>query len=185
MAAGNGNATPSAARRGCKVVSTDYACALLERGREQLRAEHLDVAFQEAHAQALPFEDETFDAVLSTFGVMFTSDQKKAASELARVCRPKGRIGLTCWTPEGFVGQMLSTLRRSIAPPKAAAKPSDWGVKGYLHQLFAHCSSEIRAIPRVFNFRYRSPEHFIDVFSRWYGPMQKASMHCPTIRSRS
>ncbi len=174
VAAGNGNATLAAARRGCIVTSTDYVGALLERGRERTRAEHFDVAFQEADAEALPFEDATFDAVLSTFGVMFTPDQEQAATELARVCRPKGRIGLTCWTPEGFVGQMFSTLARHVPPPEGAAKPSNWGVKGHIHQLFAREAAEIRSHLRLFNFRYRSAEHFVEIFSRWYGPVHKA-----------
>ncbi|CAM3088146.1 SAM-dependent methyltransferase [Pseudomonas floridensis] len=174
VAAGNGNATLAAARRGCKVTSTDYVCALLERGRERARAEHFDVAFQEADAEALPFEDATFDAVLSTFGVMFTPDQKQAAAELARVCRPSGRIGLTCWTPEGFVGQLFSTLGRYLPSPDGAARPSDWGIKGHLHELFIHHAADVRAIPRQFNFRYRSARHFIEVFRDWYGPMHKA-----------
>ncbi|MGQ3820612.1 class I SAM-dependent methyltransferase [Pseudomonas alliivorans] len=174
VAAGNGNATLAAARRGCIVTSTDYVAALLERGRERARAEHFDVAFQEADAEALPFEDATFDAVLSTFGVMFTPDQERAAAELTRVCRPNGRIGLTCWTPEGFVGQMFSTLSRYISPPKGAARPSDWGVKGHIHRLFAGEAAEIRTNLRLFNFRYRSAEHFVETFSRWYGPVHKA-----------
>ncbi len=174
VAAGNGNATLAAARRGCSVTSTDYVGALLERGRERARAERFDVTFLEADAENLPFEDASFDAVLSTFGVMFTPDQHQAASELARVCKPGGRIGLTCWTPEGFVGQMFAVLAHYLPAPTGAAKPSDWGVKGHLHALFSNSASEIRATPRQFNFRYRSTEHFIDTFSRWYGPIHKA-----------
>ena len=99
MAAGNGNATLAAARRGCLVTSTDYVAMLLERGQDRARAEHLEVTFQVADAEALPFADGSFAAVLSTFGVMFAPDQDKAAAELARVCRRGGRIGLANWTP--------------------------------------------------------------------------------------
>lgn len=117
VAAGNGNATLAAARRGCQVTSTDYVAALLERGQDRARAEHLDVIFQVADAEALPFADESYDAVLSTFGVMFAPDQATAAAELARVCRRGGRIGLANWTPEGFVGQMFKVLGRHVPPP--------------------------------------------------------------------
>ena len=110
VAAGNGNATLAAARRGCLVTSTDYVAMLLERGQDRARAEHLEVTFQVADAEALPFADGSFAAVLSTFGVMFAPDQDKAAAELARVCRRGGRIGLANWTPEGVVGQMFKTM---------------------------------------------------------------------------
>ena len=128
VAAGNGNATLAAARRGCRVTSTDYVCGLLERGRERSRAEHFDVSFQEADAEALPFQEACFDAVLSTFGVMFTPDQPRAAREMARVCRPGGRIGLANWTPEGFVGQMFKTLGKHLPPPAGLNPPSLWGI---------------------------------------------------------
>ena len=121
VAAGNGNATLAAARRGCKVTSTDYVSTLLDRGAERARAERLDVTFQVADAEALPFDDASFDAVLSTFGVMFAPDQATAASEMARVCRPGGRIGLANWTPEGFIGQMFKTLGRHAAAARGRA----------------------------------------------------------------
>ena len=116
VAAGNGNATLAAARRGCKVMSTDYVATLLERGAERARAEGLEVRFQAADAEALPFADASFDAVLSTFGVMFAPDHGKAASELARVCRPGGRIGMANWTPDGFIGQLFKTRAPFAAP---------------------------------------------------------------------
>ena len=129
VAAGNGNATLAAARRGCKVVSTDYVDTLLERGAERARAERFEVTFEVADAEALPYEDASFDAVLSTFGVMFTPDHARAASELARVCRPGGRIGLANWTPEGFIGQVFKTLGRQLPPPAGVQPPSLWGVE--------------------------------------------------------
>src|ERR1700733_3981619 len=95
VAAGNGNATLAAARRGGRVTSTDYVGALLDRGADRARAEHLDVTFQTADAEALPFEDDSFDVVLSTFGAMFSPDHNRVAAQMARVCRPGGRIGLT------------------------------------------------------------------------------------------
>lgn len=174
VAAGNGNATLAAARRGCRVTSTDYVCWLLERGRERSRAEHFDVSFQEADAEALPFQEASFDAVLSTFGVMFTPDQPRAAREMGRVCRPGGRIGLANWTPEGFVGQMFKTLGQHLPPPAGLNPPSLWGTEAHLHKLFADTAADIQVTRRHFNFRYRSAAHFIDVFSAWYGPMHKA-----------
>ena len=174
VAAGNGNATLAAARRGCKVTSTDYVAALLERGEDRARAERLDVTFQVADAEALPFEDASFDAVLSTFGVMFTPDQPMAAAELARVCRPGGRIGLANWTPEGYVGQMFKTLGRHLPPPEGAQPPSNWGTEAWLHSHFDEHDFLVQVTRRSFNFRYRSAAHFIDTFRNWYGPLHKA-----------
>jgi len=174
VAAGNGNATLAAARRGCRVVSTDYVAALLERGAERARAEHLDVHFQTADAEALPFDDRSFDAVLSTFGVMFTPDHAQAAHELARVCRPGGRIGLANWTPDGFIGQMFKVLGRHVPPPAGVKPPSLWGTEAHLKELFGERAAKIEVLPRHFNFRYRSSAHLIEVFRTWYGPMHKA-----------
>jgi SAM-dependent methyltransferase len=174
VAAGNGNATLAAARRGGLVTSTDYVAGLLERGAERARAEHLDVTFQVADAEALPFADGSFDVVLSTFGVMFSPDQAQAASELARVCRSGGRIGLANWTPTGFIGELFKVLGRRLPPPAGVLPPSLWGVEGHLQSLFAGRAASIAANRRIFNFRYRSPAHFIDVFRTWYGPVHKA-----------
>lgn len=179
VAAGNGNATLAAARRGCHVTSTDYVAALLERGEDRARAERLEVTFQVADAEALPFEDGSFDAVLSTFGVMFAPDQSKAAAELARVCRPGGRIGLANWTPEGFVGQMFKTLGRHLPPPPGAQPPSNWGFEAWLHTHFDERDFLLQVTRRLFNFRYRSTAHFIDTFRTWYGPVHKAFAALP------
>src|SRR5476651_2880098 len=116
VAAGNGNATLAAARRWCEVTSTDYVGSLLESGRARAQAEGHKIQFQEADAEDLPFADASFDAVMSTFGVMFTPNQEKAASELARVCRPGGRIGLANWTPDSFIGQLFKTIGKYIPP---------------------------------------------------------------------
>jgi ubiquinone/menaquinone biosynthesis C-methylase UbiE len=179
VAAGNGNATLAAARRGCIVTSTDYIGSLLDRGAERARAEGLQVAFQVADAEALPFADGGFDVVLSTFGVMFSPDQPRAAAELARVCRPGGRIGLANWTPEGFIGQVFKTLGRHLPPPAGVQSPSRWGVEANLRELFGRSASAISVTPRIFNFRYRSAAHFIDVFRTWYGPVHKAFAALP------
>ena len=174
VAAGNGNATLAAARRGCAVTSTDYVSTLLERGAERARAERLDVTFKVADVEALPFDDASFDAVLSTFGVMFAPDHSTAASEMARVCRPGGRIGLANWTPEGFIGQLFKTLGRHVPPPSGVQPPSLWGTESHVRSLFGERASAVNVTKQTFNFRYRSAEHFIDVFRTWYGPVHKA-----------
>jgi len=179
VAAGNGNATLAAARRGAKVTSTDYVASLLERGADRARAEGLMVKFQAADAEALPFEDASFDAVLSTFGVMFTPDHAKAAAELARVCRPGGRIGLANWTPGGFIGQLFKVLGKHLPPPAGVQSPSLWGTEAHLKELFGDGAASIAITPRMFNFRYRSPAHFIEVFRTWYGPVHKAFAALP------
>lgn len=172
VAAGNGNASLAAARRGAEVTATDYVGALLERARERAVAERLDLRFQEADAEALPFADASFDVVVSTFGVMFTPDQEKAAAELARVCRPGGRIGLANWTPDGFIGQLFKTIGKHVPPPAGIRPPSLWGTQPRLRELFAGC--EVDAATRTFTFRYRSAAHWLEVFETYYGPTNRA-----------
>jgi len=174
VAAGNGNASLAAARRFCEVMSTDYVPALLERGRERAKADGTAIEFREADAEALPFPDASFDAVVSTFGVMFTPDQERAAAELARVCKPGGKIGLANWTPEGFIGQLFKTIGKYVPPPAGAKSPALWGTRTRLAELFGGRTREIHASSRHFNFRYRSPEHFVDLFRTCYGPTLKA-----------
>ena len=173
VAAGNGNATLAAARRGGVVTSTDYVGTLLEAGRARAQAEGHDIAFQEADAEKLPFADASFDAVLSTFGVMFTADQEMAARELARVCKPGGRIGLANWTPESFIGQLFKTIGKYVAPAAGVKSPALWGTKARLDELFGKSAKQIRTTSRQFTFRYRSPAHWIEVFRTYYGPMNK------------
>ena len=174
VAAGNGNATLATARRWCDVTSTDYVPALLKRGQERAAADHLTVEFREADAEALPFADASYDVVVSTFGVMFTPDQDKAASELARVCRSGGKIGLANWTPQGFIGQLFKTIGKHVAPPAGVKSPALWGTPARLEEMFGSQASEIVAEPRMFVFRYRSPDHWLDVFKTFYGPTLKA-----------
>jgi len=174
VAAGNGMASLAAARRWCDVVSTDYVASLLERGRSRASAEGLPIEFKVADAEALPFADNSFDAVISTFGVMFTPNQNRAAAELLRVCKPGGQIGLTNWTPDGFIGHMFKTIAKHLPPPAATKSPMLWGTRGRLTELFGPAVSWIKTEPRQFNFRYRSPEHFVEIFKTYYGPMLKA-----------
>jgi len=179
VAAGNGNASLAAARRWCDVVATDYVPSLLERAQERARAERLPITVREADAEALPFEDESFDVVVSTFGVMFTPDQERAAAELARVCRPGGRIGLANWTPDGFIGQVFKTIAKYLPPAAGAKSPARWGTRIGLAQLFEAHASSIESEPRHFVLRYRSPSHWIDVFKTYYGPLLKTFAALP------
>jgi ubiquinone/menaquinone biosynthesis C-methylase UbiE len=174
VAAGNGMASLAAARRWCEVTSTDYVPALLERGRARAEAEGMEIEFREADAENLPFADGHFDTVISTFGVMFTPNQDKAAAELLRVCKPKGTIGLANWTPDGFIGQVFKTLGKYLPPPAGAKSPALWGTRARLGEMFDAGASSVKAQPRLFNFRYRSADHFLDVFKTFYGPVLKA-----------
>jgi ubiquinone/menaquinone biosynthesis C-methylase UbiE len=173
VAAGNGNATLAAARRWCDVTSTDYVRALLNNGRDRAAAERLKVDFREADAENLPFADKSYDVVMSTFGVMFTADQDKAAAEMLRVCRSGGKIGMANWTPDGFIGQLFKTLGKHVTPPAGVKSPALWGTRARLDEMFGK-GGEIDAQPRMFVFRYRSPEHWLEVFKTFYGPMLKA-----------
>jgi SAM-dependent methyltransferase len=174
VAAGNGNATLAAARRWADVTSTDYVPALLERGRVRAEAESLVAIFQEADAERLPFADASFDVVLSVFGVMFTPDQARAAQELLRVCRPGGKIGLANWTPDGFIGQVFKTIGKYIPPAAGLVSPAAWGSEQRLRELFGDGITNLAVERRHFVFRYRSAQHWLEIFRTYYGPMLKA-----------
>jgi ubiquinone/menaquinone biosynthesis C-methylase UbiE len=173
VAAGNGNATLAAAHRWCEVTSTDYVPALLEAGQRRAQAEGYDIHFQEADAENLPFADASFDAVVSTFGVMFTPNQEKSAAEMARVCKPGGKIGLANWTPDSFIGQLFKTIGKYVPPPAGVKSPSLWGTRARLEALFGESALEIDTTSRAFVFRFRTPEHWLEVFRTYYGPMVK------------
>ena len=175
VAAGNGNATLAAARRWAEVVCTDYVPALLERARARAQAERAQgIEFREADAEALPFGDAAFDAVLSTFGCMFAPNPRRVAAELLRVCKPGGRIGLANWTPQGFVGQLFKTIGQHVPPPAGIDSPALWGTRARIEELFGAGTSAIVAEPRHFVFRYRSAQHWLEVFKASYGPVLKA-----------
>jgi len=179
VAAGNGNASLAAARRWCDVVATDYVPALLERARERAAAERLAIEFREADAEALPFPNASFDAVVSTFGVMFTPDQDRAAAELIRVCRHGGKIGLANWTPEGFIGQVFKAIGKHLPPPAGVKSPALWGTRARIAELFEPHAVSIKSSQRNFVFRYRSPEHWLEVFKGYYGPLLKTFAALP------
>ena len=173
VACGNGNAALAAARRWCRVTGLDYVPALLRRAGERARAEGVELQLIEGDAENLPFEDATFDAAVSTYGIMFAPDQERAAREIVRVVKPGGKIGLANWTPEGFVGQMLATVGKHVPPPAGVASPIYWGKEARLDELFRGTRS-IQATRREIAFRYESTAHFIDIFRRFYGPTHKA-----------
>ncbi|WP_299611940.1 class I SAM-dependent methyltransferase [uncultured Tateyamaria sp.] len=174
VAAGNGNATLAAARRHCNVVSTDYVPSLLRAGTERAAAEQLTVAFREADAEDLPFEARSFDNILSTFGVMFTANQEAAASEMLRVCRSGGTIGLANWTPESFVGDVFRIIGQHVPPPAGVRSPLEWGTEARLNELFGDQAVRIEATKRHFTFRMRSPNYWVEHWRQVYGPVRKA-----------
>jgi SAM-dependent methyltransferase len=156
------------------VIGIDYVPALLERGRRRAEAEGVQIELVEGDAEAIPFVDRSFDAVLSVFGSMFAPDQQRAAAELARVTRPGGRIGLATWTPDGFIGEMLKVVTGHVPPPAGVASPLLWGTESHLRSLFGEAISELRTTERTFTFRFRSAEQFVDYFRTYYGPTLKA-----------
>lgn len=174
VAGGNGNASLAAARRFCTVVSTDYVQGLLEQSQVRAKAEGLVIDYQQADAEDLPFADASFDQVVSTFGVMFTPDQARAAAELLRVCKPGGKIGLANWTPDGFIGQLFKTIGGYVLPPPGINSPAAWGTEAFLCEHFSGRVQAIDVSSKQFNFRYQSPEHWLDVFTNYYGPILKA-----------
>ena len=174
VATGSGNAAIAAARHGCDVVGIDYVPSLLERGRARAEAEGLPVALLEGDAEALPFADRTFDAVVSVFGSMFAPDHARTAAEMLRVTRSGGTIALASWTPEGFIGQLFRTVAAHVPPPAGVQSPLLWGTEAHLRELFGGGISSLEVTERTFTFRFRSPEDFVDFFRTRYGPTLKA-----------
>ncbi len=172
VAAGNGNVTLAAARRFTHVTSTDYVPELLNIARKRAEAEGLSIEFRQADAEALPFKDGTFDVAVSTFGIMFTPDQAKSASEIARVVRKGGRIGMANWTPESYIGQLFKIIGKHVPPPAGVPAPSLWGTETKLKELFP--GKTISTAKRIFNFRYELPDHWLEIFRTYYGPTFKA-----------
>ena len=173
VAAGNGNASLAAARRGCEVTATDYVEHLLERAGRRAEADGVRITTQVADAEALPFADGSFDAVLSTVGVMFTPNPDRAAGELVRVVRPGGRIGLASWTPQGFVGQMFTIVGQHVPPPEGVPSPLLWGTDEQIDGLLGG-DCDVVTTRRMHSFRFRSSVDFFETFRDYYGPTVKA-----------
>jgi ubiquinone/menaquinone biosynthesis C-methylase UbiE len=174
VACGSGNTAIAAARRNTSVDGIDYVPALLERARERAQAERIEIEFREGDAEALPFPDGAFDVVLSTFGNMFAPDHRRSAAELLRVCRPGGRIGLACWTPDGKIGEMFRLVTQVNPPPAGLQPPMLWGTEAHLRDLFGEAISDLQVTPRTFFMRYQSPEHWLEFHQTHFGPLHSA-----------
>jgi SAM-dependent methyltransferase len=179
VATGTGHVALAAARRFCKVMGIDYVPALFETAARRGEAEGLSVEFREGDAEHLPFEDGSFDYVLSAIGVMFTADHERAASELVRVCRRGGRIGMVNWTPTGFVGEMLKIVGRHTPPPPGVRPPTRWGTEDAVRELLGEGISDLAFTTTNVTQRFPSPEFFADFFLQYYGPTLKASEALP------
>jgi ubiquinone/menaquinone biosynthesis C-methylase UbiE len=185
VAAGSGNASLAAARRFADVTSTDYVPELLEQGRRRAEADGLRLITQVADAENLPFEDGSFDVVLSTFGAMFSPDHRRTAGQLLRVTKPGGRIGIANWTPDGFIGQLFKLIGGFVPPPTGLASPAEWGKETRIVELFGPYARDIKAQTKQFNFNYASAEHWIDHFRSFYGPVNKAFAGLDAAKQKS
>jgi ubiquinone/menaquinone biosynthesis C-methylase UbiE len=173
VACGQGNAAMAAARRFAAATGVDYAVNLLDQGRERAAAEHLDVTFKEGDAEALPVPDDAFDVTLSTVGVMFAPNHRRAADELVRVTKPGGRIGLASWTPTGMVGSLFKTVGSWAPPPAGVRPPVLWGTPEHLADLFGDRVEWVGLTKREYVFRYYSDAHFSHWFRDFYGPITR------------
>jgi len=171
VAAGSGNVALSAARRNCEAVGIDYVPDLITRARARAGAEGLPARFEVADCEDIPFPDASFDRVMSLYGSMFAPDQEAAASELMRVCRPGGKVGMGNWTPDGFWGQTFALVGRYLPPPDGVRPPTEWGTEERLRELFG--GSNLNINKRSALFRFRDNHHWIEVFSRWFGPIMR------------
>lgn len=180
VAAGNAHASLAAARRWCEVTATDLAPDLASRARQRAEAMTLGIRFVEAEAEALPFADQSFDAVMSTFGAMFAPDQDRAASEMIRVCRRGYRVGLANWTPEGFVGQWFGLIGSLRGTAPAAF---DWGTEERLRDLFG-VYGRIDLTRKRVAFRHRSPTEWVDKVRASHVPVRKAFAKLDDMQQR-
>jgi SAM-dependent methyltransferase len=175
VAAGSGNPAIAVAQTGARVTALDLAPSLLEIGRARARAAGVDIDFVEGDAEALPFDDESFDVALSVVGVQFAPRHEVVARELARVVRPGGRIVLCSWTPGGFIGQFLKTVApRMPKPPEGASPPPLWGDQGHVRKLFAQAGVRFEFELHHTEIRYGSDGGFVDYMAYHYGPLVKA-----------
>lgn len=172
VAAGSGNAAIPAARAGASVVACDLTPELFDVGRGLASRYGVDVDWREGDAESLPFADAEFDVVMSCVGVMFAPHHQSAADELVRVCRPGGTIGLLNWTPEGFVGQMFTTMKPYAPPPPPGAQPPPlWGNEDHLLTLLGDRVIDVSARCQNITIDYfAGPDEFRDYFKSRYGP---------------
>jgi SAM-dependent methyltransferase len=174
VACGNGNASLAAARRFCDVTGIDYVPMLLDEARKRAEAEGLGVDFREGDAEQLPFEDASFDVVLSTLGVMFAPDQEKAANELLRVCKPGGTIGMANWAPDSYVGELFKSIGKHVPPPPGLKPPFRWGTEEGLQELLGEGIGSLQTRRRSLVWRFSSARHHVEFMRDYYGPLNKA-----------
>lgn len=184
VACGSGNTSLAAARRMARVSGVDIVPALLERALRRAEVEGLELDLKEGDAQALPYDDASFDVVLSTFGAMFAPDQKRTASELLRVCRPGGVIGMANWTPTSFVGDIFRLTARFVPPPVATRAAVEWGSGERLRELFGDRVALLRLSDHSWRHRFESAEQWVDMFRRWYGPTVRAFAALDEVRAK-
>jgi ubiquinone/menaquinone biosynthesis C-methylase UbiE len=175
VACGSGNAAIAAARRSWgNVVGVDFVPALLERARERAAAERLDIEFVEGDAADLPFGDVEFDVVASVFGAMFAPEQEKAATELLRVTKPGGRIGMANWVPDGPVSQIFAVVAKHAPPPPGFTPPVLWGTEDRVRELFGDGVSDLKMERHVSRQPFRSIDHYLEIFRGYFGPIKLA-----------
>jgi SAM-dependent methyltransferase len=172
IAAGSGNVAIPAAQSGATVVASDLTPELLETGRRHAEAAGVSLDWRQADAEALPFEEGEFDRVLSCVGIMFAPHHQASADELVRVCRPGGTIGLICWTPEGFIGQMFAAMKPFVAPPPPGAQPPPlWGDEAHVRALLGDRVTDVEARRESLRVdHFGQPQEFRDYFKLRYGP---------------
>ena len=186
VACGAGNVAIPAAIAGAEVTGLDIAPALLDQGAANAWAAEVDVTWVEGDAEALPFDDATFDVVTSAVGVMFCSSHEKAAAELVRVCRPGGAIGLINWTPEGLIGSMFPVLAPFMPAPPAGAKPGSlWGTEEYVSELLGDGVDELCSERRHVLFEGLAPDAFVDLMRASYGPVLRVFERLADDRARA
>jgi SAM-dependent methyltransferase len=176
VACGSGNGAIAAARRAWgNTIGCDFVPALLERGRERAAAERLGIDFVEGEAQDLPFEDASFDVAMSIFGAMFAPDQQRTADELLRVVKPGGRIGMANWVPDGGLSDFFAVIAKHTGgPPPGATVPVLWGSEDHVRGLFGDGIAELRTERRANRQAFRSPDHYLEFFRAYFGPLRSA-----------
>lgn len=171
---GSGQLALIAAKDGLEVTGVDIAGNLVERARARAQAENLSARFEEADAEALPFEDATFDVVVSLIGAMFAPRPELVAKELLRVCQPGGTLAMANWTPQGFIGQMFKAVAKFIAP-SGMPSPVLWGDEATIRERLGKGLSELNLVRRHYTFNYPfSPSEVVEFFRLYYGPINQA-----------
>lgn len=179
VACGSGNTSIAAARRFADVTGLDYVPSLLETAGRRAAAEGLDVVFREGDAEALPFADNTFDVVMSTFGCMFAPDHERTAAEMLRVCRPGGRIAYTAWTPESVIGELFRVTSAYLPPPPGLLPAALWGSEQHARDLFG-AGGKVRIHRTALIFRFPSAEYVVRYYREYYGPTKKTFEQLPS-----